>query len=202
MSEGELDLGNADKRRTLWIVLALNMAIAAGFFATGLLADSSSLIANGLDNSSDAIVYAISLVALSHGPRWKRIAARVSGVMLLVFAVGVLADAVRRYFTGSDPIGATMMVMAVVAGAVNLWSLVLLKRLKQPDVNLRAATTFSFNDFISNGGILVGGGLVLWLGRNWPDLVVAIGIAAIALKGGVDILRDAHREADKEKGKS
>ena len=93
-----------------------------------------------------------------------------------------------------------MMVMAVVAAGVNLWSLVLLKRLKQPDVNLRAATTFSFNDFISNGGILVGGALVVWLGHNWPDLVVAIGIAFIAFKGGIDILRDAHLEYDKERG--
>jgi hypothetical protein len=40
----------------------------------------------------------------------------------------------------------------------------LLQRLKDPDVNLRAATTFSFNDFISNGGILIAGVLVLWLG--------------------------------------
>ena len=63
------------------------------------------------------------------------------------------------------------------------------------DVNMRAATTFSFNDFISNGGILVGGGLVLWLGQNWPDLVVAVGIAVIAFKGGIEILHDAHHEA-------
>ena len=199
MSEKQLDLGSADKRKTLWIVLALNVAIAAGFFATGIFANSSSLIANGLDNSSDAVVYALSLLALSRGPKWKRGAARVSGVLLLVFAVGVLIDAGRRYVTGSDPIGTTMMIMAVIAAGVNLWSLILLKRLKQPDVNLRAATTFSFNDFISNGGILVGGALVLWLGQNWPDLVVAIGIAIIACKGGINILRDAHREA-KHKG--
>lgn len=200
MSEGNLDLGDADKRRTLWIVLALNVAIAIGFFATGALADSSALIANGLDNSSDALVYALSLLALTRSAKWKRGAARVSGVMLLVFAAGVLADAVRRYFTGSDPVGTTMMVMAVIAGIVNLYSLYLLKRLQEPDVNLRAATTFSFNDFISNGGILVGGALVVWLGSNWPDLAVGIGIAAIAIKGGVDILRDAHGEYDKERG--
>lgn len=195
MSDDQLDLDSEDKRKTLWIVLALNVAIAAGFFATGVFASSSALIANGLDNSSDAIVYAISLLALSRGPKWKRGAARVSGVLLLIFAAGVLVDVGRRYFTGSDPIGMTMVVMAVVAAGVNLWSLVLLKRLKHPDVNLRAATTFSLNDFISNAGILVGGGLVLWLGQGWPDLVVAVGIAVIAFKGGIDILRDAHREA-------
>lgn len=195
MSEDRFDLDSADKRRTLWIVLALNVAIAVGFFATGVFANSSALIANGLDNSSDAIVYGISLLALSRGPKWKRAAARVSGVLLLLFAAGILVDAGRGYFTGSDPIGTTMMIMAVVAAGANLWSLILLKRIKRPDVNLRAATTFSFNDFISNGGILLGGGLVLWLGQGWPDLVVAVGIAAIALKGGIDILRDAHREA-------
>ena len=113
----------------------------------------------------------------------------------LIFAVGVLVDAGRRYVAGSDPIGMTMMIMAVIAAGVNLWCLILLKRVRQPDVNMRAATTFSFNDFISNGGILVGGGLVLWLGQNWPDLVVAVGIAIIALKGGIEILHDAHHEA-------
>lgn len=198
MSEEQLDLSDATKRKTLWIVLALNVALAIGFFATGVFSSSSALIANGLDNSSDAIVYAISLFALRRGPSWKRGAARVSGVLLLIFAVGVLLDAWRRYITGSEPIGTTMMVMAVIAGGINLWSLFLLKRLKQPDVNLRAATTFSFNDFISNGGILIGGALVLWLGQNWPDLLVAIGIAIVAFMGAIEILRDAHREAKHE----
>ena len=199
MSEADLDLSGQNKRKTLWIVLVLNVGIAAGFFATGYLGDSSALIANGLDNSSDAIVYATSLVALGRPPKWKRGAARFSGIMLLIFAAGVILDAARRFLTGSDPIGTSMMIMALVAGAVNILSLVLLKRLKGKDVNLRAATTFSLNDFISNGGILVGGAVVLWTGQNWPDLVVGIGVAAIAIYGGIDILRDAQREADKAK---
>lgn len=186
------------KRRTLWIVLALNLAIAAGFFATGAAADSSALIANGLDNSSDAVVYAISLMAISRPQRWKRNAARFSGLMLLVFAIGVLADAGRRFLTGSDPIGVAMIAMALIAAAVNLLSLHLLNRLQGKDVNLRAATTFSFNDFVSNGGIILGGGLVLWTGQNWPDLVVGVGVAAIATKGGIEILRDAVNDAQQE----
>lgn len=194
MSGEPLNLASAAQRRTLWIVLVLNVLISAGFFVTGTLGDSSALVANGLDNASDALVYALSLVALGRSPRWKRAAARVSGAMLLLFAVGVLGDAGRRYVAGSDPLGTMMMAMAVVAAAVNLLSLRLLQRLKDKDVNLRAATTFSFNDFVSNGGILVGGALVLWTGQNWPDLVVGIGVAAIAIKGAVEILRDAHDE--------
>jgi cation diffusion facilitator family transporter len=199
MSETIPNLGDWSKRRVLWIVLALNVAIAAGFFVTGAFGDSSALIANGLDNSSDAIVYAISLLALSRRPAWKRVAARFSGVMLLVFAVGVLFDVGRRFLTGSEPLGVTMIVMALVAAAVNLQSLALLKRLRDKDVNLRAAETFSFNDFIANGGILIGGGLVIWTGQNWPDLVVGLAVAAIAIYGGIDILRDARCEAARAK---
>lgn len=198
MSEEQLSLDTADKRKTLWVVLLLNLAIAAGFFATGWLADSSALIANGLDNSSDAVVYAISLFALGRPSAWKRVAARFSGVMLLVFAAGVLVDVGRRYLTGSEPIGPMMMIMALIAAAVNLLSLRLLQRLQDKDVNLRAATTFSFNDFISNGGIIIGGALVMWTGQNWPDLVVGAAVAAVALYGGIEILKDAHHEAEEE----
>ena len=67
----------------------------------------------------------------------------------------------------------------------------LLQKLENKDVNLRAATTFSLNDFISNGGIVVAGVLVMWLGVNWPDLVVGLATAAIQLWGGIKILRDA-----------
>lgn len=63
------------------------------------------------------------------------------------------------------------------------------------DVNLKAAQTFSCNDFISNGGILVAGGLVLLLGQRWPDLVVGGAVALVALWGGVEIRKDARRAA-------
>lgn len=182
------------ERRTLWIVLLLNAAIAAGFFITGEMGDSSALIANGVDNLSDTAVYALSLVALSRGPVWKTRAATASGVMLLIFAIGILLDVGRRYLYGSEPIGPTMMVMSAIAAAVNYLCLRLLQRIRGPDVNLRAATTFSYNDFISNGGIIVAGALVMWLGRNWPDLVVGFATALIALKGGAEILRDARAQ--------
>lgn len=183
-----------DERRTLWVVLLLNAAIAGGFFVSGFFADSSALVANGVDNSADVAVYAISLATLSRGDQWKTRAAKVSGAMLLLFAVAILVDVARRYLQGSEPIGATMMFMSAIAAVVNYICLRLLQRLEKPDVNLRAATTFSFNDFVSNGGILVAGALVLWLGSNWPDLLVGLATAGIAIKGGIEILRDARSE--------
>ncbi|MBX9898189.1 MAG: cation transporter [Qipengyuania sp.] len=201
MSETGFDLGSADKRKTLWLVLALNVAIAAGFFVTAVLGDSNALLANGIDNASDAAVYGLSLLTLTRAPRWKRGAARFSGVMLLVFAIGVMADAVQRFLNGSTPGGVLMIAMAIVAGGINLWCLRLLTNLINKDVNLRAAATFSFNDFISNGGIVIAGIAVLVTGANWPDLVVGIAVACIAAYGGIEILRDAHKDSHDERSR-
>ncbi|WP_100259118.1 cation diffusion facilitator family transporter [Qipengyuania seohaensis] len=196
----DIDLGSAGKRRTLWVVLWLNVAIAIGFFVVGYFADSNALLANGLDNSSDAIVYALSLLALARSRIWQRGAARFSGVMLLVFAAGVIADAVRRFVEGSEPGGFMMLAMAAVAAVVNLICLRMLQRTEDKDVSMRAATTFSFNDFIANGGIIIAGIVVMLTGANWPDLVVGVAVACIALYGGIQILRDAHMDIHDEEG--
>lgn len=125
------------------LTLILTLALSAALAVTGVLADSSGLIANAVDNSSDAAVYGLSLLAIGRNPRHKVLAARVSGVFFLLFAAGVLADAVRCALTGSEPIGPTMMAMAVMSAVVNLSCLWLLKRLDTDDVNLRAAQTSS-----------------------------------------------------------
>lgn len=187
----ELSSKDHQQRRTLLVVLILNGLLAGALGVGGALANSSALMANAVDNASDAAVYLIGFLAVGRNPIWKRNAARVSGVMLLIFAGGVLVDAARRWWLGGEPVGWTMMSLAVVAAVINLICLLLLRRAASTDVNMRAAQTFSLNDFASNGGILVAGGLVLWLGEAWPDLAVGVLVAALAAKGGLEILRDA-----------
>lgn len=183
----------SQERRILWQVLLLNVALSAGLAVAGVAADSSGLLASALDNASDAVVYVICLIAVGRSPRLKRLAAFVSGTLLLLFAAGILGDAARRALTGSEPLGVMIAGMSFVAAGVNLLCLRLLKPIKTRDVNLRAAQTFSVNDFVSNAGILVAGGLVAWTGRAWPDLVVGVAVAAVAAKGAFEIIGDARR---------
>ena len=185
------DTKDAKQRKVLVIVLVLNAALVIALTITGVMADSSGLLANAIDNASDVAVYAISLFAVGSSQRLKRIAATVSGVMLLLLTFGVLVEAIRRFVIGSEPIGLTMMIMAVIAAIINLVCVKLLARLEEKDVNLRAAETFSTNDFLSNGGILLAGILVLWTGQQWPDLLVTLGVVVIVGAGGFEILRDA-----------
>lgn len=185
------DSNNRQQRKVLVVVIVLNVVLVISLTITGIMADSSGLLANAIDNASDVAVYAISLFAVGRPQRFKRIAATISGVLLLLLALGVLVEAVRRFVTGSEPIGLTMMVMAVIAGIINLVCVKLLAGLGEKDVNLRAAETFSINDFVSNGGILLAGILVLWTRQQWPDLVVTLGVVVIVARGGFEILRDA-----------
>lgn len=191
----ELSAQDHAQRRTLLVVLILNVLLFAGLGVGGLLADSSALIANAADNASDSVVYLLSFLAVGRGLLWKRRAARLSGILLLVFAGAVILDVGRRWLLGAEPFGITMMVMALVAAAINLLCLILIRRAQSDDVNMRAAETFSFNDFASNGGILVAGGLVMWLDQAWPDLVVGVIVAVIAVRGGLEILEDAEISA-------
>ena len=183
------------QRRVLLQVFGLNVLLSSGLAIAGFFADSSGLIANALDNASDSTVYAISYFAVGRSARRKTIAASISGGMLLALAIAVVIDAIRRFFVGAEPVSLVMVAMSIAAAGINLWSLRLLRQLQLTDVNLRAAETFSINDFVSNIGVVIAAGLVAWTGRYWPDVVVGLAIAVVVGKGGIDILRDARRSA-------
>lgn len=195
MSEGpKFDLSVASQRRTLLIVLALNAALALGLVSAGWVAQSTALVANGIDNAADAAVYALSYLAAVRGNAWKMRAAQLSGAALIVFSLAVVFEAIRRFLGEAEPSGPIIMTASLVSAGVNLLCIKLLRAQHEADVNLRAAWTFSINDMLANIGALVAGGLVAILAQAWPDLVVGIAIALLAAKGGIEILRDARRE--------
>jgi len=195
MDLDDLHVDPRRQRRLLAQVFALNVLLSCSLLASGIYADSSGLMANALDNASDSAVYAISYVAVGRSARRKTLAASISGVMLFVLALTVLGDAVRRFVVGAEPVSIVMVTMGIVAAGINVWCLRLLRPLRRTDVNLRAAYTFSINDFISNIGVLVAAGFVTWTGRFWPDVLVGAAIAIVVGKGGIDILGDARRSA-------
>ena len=184
---------SAEERRALGIALGLNAGLVVALGVAGVAAASSGLIASAADNLSDAVVYALSYYAVTRGRRWKLHAARLSGAMLLVLSLAVLAEVVRRLLFGAEPVSAIMIVMSIVAALVNVAALRVLRPLGGGDVNLRAAWTFSVNDLAANIGVLIAGVLVAWSGQSWPDLLAGFVIALLAASGGRKILADARR---------
>lgn len=191
----EMEARNEQERQTLRIVLGINAAMFLFEIVLGWLAQSTGLIADSLDMLADALVYAISLYAVGRAASLQDRAARLSGILQMGLAMLVLADVLRRFLYGSEPVSMLMMGVGAVALVANSICLLLIARHRDGGVHMRASLIFSANDVIANLGVIVAGILVWWLDSRYPDLIIGTAIALLALYGGIRILREvaAHR---------
>lgn len=190
----DLDAGDAAERHTLKWVLGINTTQVLLAGTVGILADSTGLLGAALDNLGDAAVYVVSLYAVGRTVAAKARAARLSGVLLIVLAVVLLGEVIRRFVTGSDPIGLAMILTALANAATNLINLRLLRAHRDRGVHLRATWIFTTNDTIVNAGTVVSGVAVMLFKSPLPDLLIGLLVAGIVIKGGWEILKQA-REA-------
>lgn len=181
------------QQRTLWIALVLNAIMFVAEVTAGLIANSSGLIADGMDMLADASAYAIALAAVGRSPNFKANAATLSGVLLLILGVGVLVDVVRRYISGEPPDGAWMIAIAAVALAVNATVLRLLSKQRQDEVHIRATWIFTRADVVANIAVILSGVAVLLTDIRYFDLIVGAAIGIYVSKEALEILREARK---------
>lgn len=193
----EMEARNSRERKTLSIVLGINAFMFVFELVLGLVAESTGLIADSLDMFADASVYTISLLAVGKSSGEKAGAARLSGIIQIVLALLVVGDVIRRSLLGSEPVSSLMMGVGFVALIANAICLSLISRHRDGGVHMRASLIFSKSDVIANAGVILSGALVLALDSRFPDLLIGLAIAAIVLRGGVQILRDVARERDR-----
>lgn len=187
--ELEVPARESSQRRVLIAVLAINAAMFVVEFGAGLIAGSAALMADAVDMLGDALVYGVSLYALSRGPRWKAGAAIAKGGFILLFGLGVLAEIAVKLATGVPPSSRLMVIVGAAALAANLTCLGLLWRYRKLDVNMASTFECSRNDVIANVSVLAAAGGVAIAHAPWPDLLVASVIAALFLRSAVRVLR-------------
>lgn len=190
-----IEAKNATARRALVTVLAINLAQALGGGALGIWAQSTGLIGMAIDNLADASVFAISLIAVSRGHRFRANVARLSAALLILFSLGLVLEVVRRFFSGAEPVGLAMIVTALVNALLNVVCLRVLAPHRDGGAHLKASWIFAGNDTLANFGIALSGVLVLWLSSPLPDLVIGLVVAGIAVHGAVEILEEARKPA-------
>lgn len=173
------------------IVLVINAFMFVFELVLGLIAESTGLIADSLDMFADASVYSISLYAVGKTAALKGKAARLSGILQSILAFLVFFDVIRRFILGSEPVSILMMGVGVIALIANSICLALISKHRDGEVHMRASVIFSTNDVIANIGVIVSGALVWALGSRYPDFVIGFIIAAVVLRGGIHILREA-----------
>lgn len=179
--------------RVLWIVLGINalMFVVEGW--AGLLAHSTALLADALDMLGDALVYGFSLFVLARSARWQAGAALAKGAFMLVFGLGVLAEAGYKVFHPVMPSVETMGIIGTLALAANSVCFSLLYRHRADNLNMSSTWLCSRNDLIANVGVLVAAGTAYLLASRWPDIIVGGIIAALFLRSAFSVLRDSAR---------
>ncbi|MBY6205272.1 cation transporter [Halomonas denitrificans] len=182
------------QRSTLLVVLLINAVMFVVIVAAALIADSSALLADSLDNFGDAVTYALSLAAVAGSLRAKARVALFKGALILAAALGVLGQVVYRLWVPSVPVFELMGAFSLVALVANAVCLTLLWRHRDEDINMSSVWECSRNDIAGNVAVFAAAGGVWWFEAGWPDLVVALALALLLLRSGSGILRSARRE--------
>lgn len=181
-------------KRVLWTVIALNGAMFVTEMAAGQLAGSQALKADALDFLADTVTYGLSLAVIGTSIRTRATAALFKGLSLSLMALWVLGSTIYHTLILGLPSAELMGGIGVLALAANLASVLLLRRYKDGDANVRSVWLCSRNDAIGNV-VVMAAALGVWgTSTAWPDLAVATLMAAIFCTSSVQILRQAWAE--------
>ena len=181
-------------RKILWFALVVNAAMFAIELSAGFNSGSVSLLADAIDFLGDAANYGVSLAVLTMAMAWRSKAALLKGVCMLGFGLFVLGRAAWAAKTGLVPEASTMGAIGFLALTANIIVALLLYNYRMGDANMHSVWLCSRNDAFGNIAVMLAALGVFGTGSAWPDLVVAVGMACLAISGGWSVIQHAKLE--------
>jgi len=181
-------------RRALWIALVLNALMFGVELVASFEAESVSLLADAVDFMGDAGNYAVALFVLGLAPLWRSRSALWKGWLMVGFGVFVLGRVVWQWSAGVIPEPFIMGWVSLLALAVNIGVAALLFAHRGGDAQARSVWLCSRNDVLGNLAVMGAAGGVWATARGWPDIVVALVLAGLALSSGASVIRHARDE--------
>lgn len=179
--------------RAFAIGIALNLAFVAIEAWFGWKVNSLALLADAGHNLSDVaglvLAWGGALAGklrpdARHTYGWQRasiLAAFINALLLLVAMGSLVWEAVHRLAAPEPMQGLTIMAVAGVGIVVNTATALLFMRGRSKDLNIRGAFLHMAADALVSAGVMVAGGLALWLGWDWIDPVMSLIIALVVV---------------------
>jgi cobalt-zinc-cadmium efflux system protein len=195
-------LGRLAPAGVVLVALVANTVLAAVQVVFGVLFGSIALLADSVHQITDVLglgiaLLAIRLAALGVTRRntwgWGRadvLGALVSASLLLVSAVWITYESVRRLLDPHGIEGWGVLVVAVIGLVVNSVSAVALGR-HRGSMATRAAYVHLVGDAAGSAGVLIAAIAVITVDALWVDPVVALAIAAWVAWSGWDLMRQS-----------
>lgn len=179
----------ASDRRILGTV-SLNVLLTIAQVVGGFLSGSVALVADALHNLNDAMALVVVYVARRIGRRdadrartfgYQRaqvIGATVNLVALAVVGLFLAYESIMRFFAPRPVDGWVVIILAGVALAVDLLTVLLLVGMRRGSLNLRAAFIHNLSDALASVAVLLSGIAILTLGWHWLDPLLSLVIVA------------------------
>jgi cobalt-zinc-cadmium efflux system protein len=181
--------------RNLLISIFLNILITTAQIIGGIVSNSLALISDAVHNLSDVISLVISYVAnlltnkkkqtLEKTFGYKRaeiIAAFINAATLIVIAVFLAIEAIKR-FDNPQVINSELVIWLALLGiAFNGFSVLLLRKDATHNMNMRSAYLHLLSDMLTSVAVLIGGLLMKYFEIYWVDAVLTILISIYLLQ--------------------
>jgi len=194
----------ADRR---WLAVALGVIVAfmAIEIVAGVVADSLALLSDAAHMLTDAAavavaIYAARLAARPAGGRFtfglgraEILSAQANGATLLVLAGVIAVEGVRRLWSTPDVEGALVVVVGLLGACANLGAAAALGRAERRSLNVEGARAHVLTDLYASLGAAAAGAIVLLTGFDRADAIASLVVAALMLRSGWLLLRDAGR---------
>ena len=179
--------------RLEYVTVLWNTLEGVASIAAGLLAGSVSLVAFGLDSSVEVFASLVVIWELRGVDRGReRLALRLIGVGYLVVAIYVAWDASRALVIGAHP-AASPVGMILLAATVLVMAALGVAKLRVgrllPSPTVRADGRFSLIDASLALAVLIGLALNAAFDWWWADGVLALLIALLAAREGIEAWR-------------
>jgi cobalt-zinc-cadmium efflux system protein len=121
------------------------------------------------------------------------LSAQANGVTLLLLTVWFVVEAVRRLIHPPAVHGLLVTVVAVAGIGVNLLAVWAMSKANRESLNIQGSYQHVLTDLYAFIATAVAGVLVWWTGWDRFDSLAALVVAALMLKAGIGLVRDAGR---------
>jgi cobalt-zinc-cadmium efflux system protein len=195
---------DADRAR-LAAALALILAFMAVEVAVGVVAHSLALLSDAGHMLTDAAGIGFSLLALRLAARPARgamtfglrrveiLSAQANGVTLLILAVLIAYEAIRRLFDPPHVHAGLILAVALVGVAVNLAAAWLLSRANRRSLNVEGSFQHILTDLYGFIGTAIAAVVILVSGFQRADPIVSLLIAALMVRAGYGLVKASGR---------
>jgi cobalt-zinc-cadmium efflux system protein len=203
MSHGHHHHHHLTVSRKLTIATAANLLVVVVEIAIGIYAGSLALIGDALHNLTDAAALVIALVAVRLEQRtptseksfgYQRagiLAAFINAGLLVAFTLFIFLESWERLQHPRAVHTLPMLLMAIVALAVNTGTALSIRHESREDVNIRGAFVHMIGDAVSSAGIIVAAVLIRATGSVMWDAIVSIFIGVLILWSSYGVLRES-----------